>query len=130
MHPGESQPAEMSTLGSSLLGDSDGNRDNVAASAPTFSPGKFPLIHKVCMGVTSVMCATLFRWHLSHLKCMTPLQFFFKFPWNLDLHRLCLHQGNWHSLFLREQPCRPVLGLLFHPTAERIVAGVYVEAVV
>lgn len=61
MRPGGSQLAEMSTLGTSLLGDSDGSRDNAAASAPAFSPSKFPLIHKVCMGVTSAMCATLPR---------------------------------------------------------------------
>jgi hypothetical protein len=51
----------MSTLGSSLLGDADGHRDAAAVSAAAFGPGKFPLVHKVCMGVTAAMCGKLRR---------------------------------------------------------------------
>ena len=50
------KPIVMSTLGSSLLGDADGHRDAAAVSAAAFGPGKFPLVHKVCMGVTAAMC--------------------------------------------------------------------------
>ena len=47
--------AFMSNLGTSLLGDSDGHRDAASASAPSTGAGKFPLVNKVCMGVTAVM---------------------------------------------------------------------------
>jgi hypothetical protein len=52
-----------------LLGDADGHRDAAAVSAAAFGPGKFPLVHKVCMGVTAAMCGKLRRslsaWHAS-----------------------------------------------------------------
>jgi hypothetical protein len=45
----------MSNLGTSLLGESDGHRDPAAASAPFIGADKFPLMNKVCMGITAFM---------------------------------------------------------------------------
>jgi hypothetical protein len=58
------------------------------------------------------------------------LQSLIQLPRHVDLHRPSVHQGVWHPLLFREQPCCLVLGLFLHHASKLLLPCLHVEIVV